>query len=305
MSATHDALKAVVRGELRYHEPMADHCSWRAGGLADCFFWPADQDDLLSCLRKLPVTEPLFWVGLGSNLLVRDGGLRGVVICTCNRLKQMTLLGQGRVYIQAGVPCALVARFCAENELTGAEFLAGIPGTFGGALAMNAGAFGGEVWDYVCAVTTVDREGAVRSRVPADYVVGYRRVVGPKNEWFLGGELQLQSGDGEASRERIRGLLTRRNETQPTSQPSCGSVFRNPEGDFSARLIEACGLKGCRIGAAEVSRKHANFIVNTGGATAADIEALIRHVQSEVLNRQGVELIPEVRIVGEYLQESR
>lgn len=300
-----DVLHRTARGELRYHESMADHCSWRAGGKADCFFWPQDQDDLLTFLKVLPETESVYWVGLGSNLLVRDGGLRGVVICTCNRLRQMTLQGEGRVLVQAGVPCALVARFCAENGLTGAEFLAGIPGTFGGALAMNAGAFGGEVWDYVRSVTTVDRCGVVRDRGTGDYVVGYRSVVGPKNEWFLGGMLQLQVGDGESSRERIKGLLARRNETQPTSQPSCGSVFRNPEGDFAARLIEACGLKGRRIGAAEVSRKHANFIVNTGGAKAADIEALIGYVRSEVLNRQGIELMPEVRIVGEHLQESQ
>jgi UDP-N-acetylmuramate dehydrogenase len=249
-------------------------------------------------LQMLPEDEPLFWLGLGSNLLVRDGGLRGTVICTKGRLKAMRRIDEARVYVEAGVPCAHAARFCAEQRLTGAEFLAGIPGTMGGALAMNAGAFGGETWSLVERVLTTDRRGVRRDRAAEDFVVGYRSVRGVKGEWFLAAELKLTPGDPNASRERMKELLAKRAATQPTNQPSCGSVFRNPQGDHAARLIEACGLKGYCIGGACVSQKHANFIVNTGGATALDIETLIQHVREQVELKYAVRLEPEVRIVG-------
>jgi len=283
---------------------MSEHNSWRAGGRADQFFIPADLDDLLVFLKtRTSASDPLLWVGLGSNLLVRDGGIRGTVICTRHRLKQLSLIASGTVRVEAGVPCAHVAKFCAEQGLVGAEFLAGIPGTMGGALAMNAGAFGGETWELVSRVTIADGQGESRDRTPADYAVGYRSVCGPENEWFVACELALQQGDVAASRSKIKGLLARRNETQPTNMPSCGSVFRNPEGDFSARLIEASGLKGYSIGGAQVSEKHANFIINKGDASAADIERLLYFVQEEVLRLQGVELVPEVKIVGCELKE--
>jgi len=288
-----------LRGEMRYNEPLADHTSWRVGGPADRFYLPADMDDLVLFLRSLPCDEPVLWLGLGSNLLVRDGGIRGTVICTRNRLRELRRPDHERIYTEVGVPCAHVARFCSEQELTGAEFLAGIPGTMGGALAMNAGAFGGETWPLVVRVLTVDRSGTLRNRSPSDFCVGYRSVKGPENEWFLACELQLQAGDAVAGRERIRALLAKRSASQPINLPNCGSVFRNPEGDHAARLIEACGLKGYRIGDACVSEKHANFIINIGAATAADIEALIQFVQSTVEQAYGQRLVPEVRIVGE------
>ncbi len=297
--------KPDLRGELRFEESLSEHTSWRAGGPAERFYLPADRDDLMVFLRALPTDEHLFWLGLGSNLLVRDGGIRGTVICTRNRLKALRRSGEDRVYAEAGVPCALVAKFCAEQGLAGAEFLAGIPGTLGGALAMNAGAFGGETWSLVQGVTSVDRFGTVRERVPSDFAIGYRTVRGPVGEWFLAAELGLAPDENAASRSKIKALLARRNETQPTHQPSCGSVFRNPEGDHAARLIEASGLKGIRIGGACVSEKHANFIINTGSATAKDIETLVFHVQAEVRQRQGVELLPEVRIVGSPAPEAK
>jgi UDP-N-acetylmuramate dehydrogenase len=262
-------------------------------------YLPADLDDLLRFLRGLPADEPLFWLGLGSNLLVRDGGIKGTVICTKNRLKGMRVLEAERVYVEAGVPSALVARFCTDQGLVGAEFLAGIPGTFGGALAMNAGAFGGETWPLVEKLWTADRLGHVRQRAAAEYKVGYRSVAGPEGEWFLAAELKLEAGDTAQAREHIKTLLARRAASQPVNQPSCGSVFRNPPNDHAARLIEACGLKGQRIGGACVSLKHANFIVNLGEATAADIEQLIGEVQEQVRLQTGVSLEPEVRVVGE------
>jgi UDP-N-acetylmuramate dehydrogenase len=288
-----------LRGELRTDEPMARHTSWRVGGPADRFYRPVDADDLAAFLRSLPADEPLFWLGLGSNLLVRDGGIRGAVVSTQGVLDGLDQIDANTVRAEAGVACAKVARFCARRDLVGAEFLAGIPGTMGGALAMNAGAFGGETWNLVVAVETLDRAGAHHTRAPVEYEVGYRSVRGPENEYFLAAHLHVESGDGEASASRIKGLLERRNETQPIGLPSCGSVFRNPEGDHAARLIEAAGLKGVCIGGACVSEKHANFIINTGDATASDIEALIELVWRTVQKEYGVHLQPEVRIVGE------
>jgi UDP-N-acetylmuramate dehydrogenase len=289
-----------LRGELTFNEPMSAHTSWRAGGPADRCYRPADLDDLRQFLAGLPEGENLVWVGLGSNLLVRDGGIRGTVILPFGGLNTLERFAREGVRAGAGVSCAKVARFAVRNGLTGAEFLAGIPGTMGGALAMNAGAFGGETWALVTSVQTVDHRGDLHIRQRAEYEVGYRKVVGPENEWFVAADLALQGGDTESAQARIRSLLERRSATQPTQQPSCGSVFRNPPDDFAARLIESCGLKGEQIGMARVSEKHANFIVNLGGARAADIEALIRYVQERVQQVHGIRLEPEVRITGEF-----
>jgi UDP-N-acetylmuramate dehydrogenase len=289
---------APWRGELRFDEPLARHTSWRVGGVARRFYRPADAEDLAAFLRELPADEPLLWLGLGSNLLVRDGGFAGTVIALKGRLDTIDTDGEV-LHAGAGASCARVARQAARAGLTGAAFLAGIPGTLGGALAMNAGAFGGETWPVVRAVRTIDRAGILRRRLPADYRVGYREVAGPAGEWFVGAELQLRPGDVAAEQAAIRGLLERRAATQPTGLPSAGSTFRNPPDDHAARLIEAAGLKGYRIGGAEVSPKHANFLINTGEATAADIEALITHVRDEVERRFGVRLQTEVHIVGE------
>ncbi|MEN8259949.1 MAG: UDP-N-acetylmuramate dehydrogenase [Pseudomonadota bacterium] len=296
-----DLTQARFRGELRYGERLDKYTSWRVGGPADRFFQPADQDDLQAFLHVLPKNEPIFWIGLGSNLLVRDGGIRGTVISTRGRLKNMRVQDDGYVYVEAGVPCAHVARFCGEHGLTGAEFLAGIPGTFGGALAMNAGAFGGETWRHVKHVTTVDNAGRLRIRQRREFDVGYRSVQGVVGEWFLSAVLGLKPADNGDSQAAIRALLARRAKSQPLNMPSCGSVFKNPPRDFAARLIESSGLKGFRIGGACVSEKHANFILNMGAATAADIERLIWHVRDVVAEVHGVVLNTEVRIVGELL----
>ncbi|HYN76893.1 MAG TPA: UDP-N-acetylmuramate dehydrogenase [Lamprocystis sp. (in: g-proteobacteria)] len=294
-----DGLRGDLRGEVREYEPLARHTSWRVGGPARRLYRPADADDLVVFLRRLDPSEPLLWLGLGSNLLVPDEGFPGTVIETQGCLGAIARRGPLGVYAQAGAACAKVARFAARHDLVGVEFLAGIPGTMGGALAMNAGAWGGETWCFVSGVRTVDRTGVVRSRTPADFQIGYREVRGAVGEWFLDAELQLQPGDGAAGMEHIRSLLEQRARTQPTGLPSCGSVFRNPPGDHAARLIEAAGLKGARIGGAEVSRKHANFIINTGEARAADIAALVEHVRSEVERQTGVRLHPEFKSIDD------
>jgi len=278
-------------------EPMSKHTSWHAGGPADLYFTPRDVMDLAAFIRQLPPESPLLWIGLGSNLLVRDGGIRGAVVSTQGALLALERVSSTRIHAQAGVPCARLARQCVKWGLGPAEFLAGIPGTLGGALAMNAGAWGGETWAHVAEVDVLDRRGVRRTRTPADNEIGYRRVKGPAEEWFIAARLdfELKSGVNETA---IRELLERRRQTQPIGEWSCGSVFTNPPGDHAARLIEAAGLKGFRIGDASVSQKHANFIINHGAATAADIEAVILHVQRTVAALHHIELRPEVRIVG-------
>lgn len=292
----------MLRGELRHDEPLARYTSWRVGGPADRLYKPADLDDLAFFLSTLPPREPLLWLGLGSNLLVRDGGVRGTVIALSGALNEITLLPDNRIRAEAGVACAKLARFAADANLTGCEFLAGIPGTLGGALAMNAGAWGGETWTCVETVETLDRRGRRHLREADEYQVAYRSVITPVEEWFTAATFRLTPGDGKAGKARIRALLAERAERQPTGVASCGSVFRNPPGDHAGRLVEAAGLKGHRIGGAQVSEKHANFILNTGDATAADLEALILHVQTTVQARFDVRLEPEVRMVGEPLE---
>ena len=290
-----------LRGPWRRDEPMARHVSWRAGGRAARYFVPRDIEDLQRLLRATPAHEPVLFVGLGSNLLVRDGGFRGTVVCLHSARLHAELEG-GVVRAPAGVAAPKVARFAALHQLAGAEFLAGIPGTMGGALAMNAGCYGSETWALVSAVTTIDRHGRLRRRPKSDYEIGYRhcRLKEAHEEWFLGAELSMPAGNAEQARARIKDLLAKRIASQPLSLPNAGSVFRNPPGDHAARLIEACGLKGLARGGARVSEKHANFIVNPKGtASAADIEWLIVEVQRRVLETTGTRLVPEVRIVGE------
>lgn len=294
-----NATVAKVRGELRSDERMSRHTVWAVGGSAATFFKPADLEDLTNWLQQRDGVRPVFWLGLGSNLLVRDGGINADVVATAGTLGQIDRFNGASVRMGAGAPCAKVARVLAREGLAGGEFLAGIPGTMGGALAMNAGAHGGETWGLVTRVQTISRDGITHWREPTEFNISYRSVEGEENEWFIACELRLTPSDPEQVREATRSLLAHRASTQPIGQRSCGSVFRNPPGDYAGRLIEAAGLKGRRCGGAVVSDKHANFILNDGGASAADIEQLIEEVRSSVQRRSGVELISEVRVVGE------
>ncbi len=300
-----------LRGELRSGEPMGRHVTWRAGGAAAHAYFPSDLDDLAVFLRQLRHDEPVLMVGLGSNLLVRDSGFDGTAIFTHGALKTLRLEPpphsslltphSSLVYAEAGVASPKLARFAANHGLVGAEFLAGIPGCVGGALAMNAGCHGSETWRHVERVLMLNRRGERIEHRPEDFEVGYRhvRLKAASDEIFAAAWLRFPPGDGHASRERIRELLERRAATQPLQLPNAGSVFRNPPDDHAARLIEAAGLKGANEGAARVSEKHANFIVNPEGkARASEIERLMARVQSTVLEKFGVELVREVRIVG-------
>ena len=279
-------------------EPMRKHTSWRVGGPADLFVRPRSIEELKHFLADLPRDVPVCWLGLGSNLLVRDGGIRGAVIATASLPRELERLDDRRVRAGAGLACMLLAKQCVRWHLGPAAFFAGIPGTVGGALAMNAGAFGGETWAHVESVVTIDRNGEVRTRERGEYEIGYRTVKGPGEEWFLGAIFRLEP-DADSSMATIKALLARRNAAQPLGVASCGSVFRNPERDFAGRLIEQAGLKGKRVGGAMVSPKHANFIVNAGDATAADIEELIDEVRNAVEKTSGVRLELEVRLIGE------
>ena len=288
-----------VRGQLLLDEPMSRHTSWRVGGPADYFYTPADEDDLALLLSRLPSDYPLYWIGLGSNLLVRDGGIRGMVICICKSLRDIRVTPAPAVFAQAGISCAKVARFSVLHGFVGAEFLAGVPGSFGGALAMNAGAFGGQTWQWVDSVRWMHRDGTIVERSAAQVDWQYRQVGLPPDTGFLSGVLALEQGQSVGSgRSKIRRLLEQRNTSQPIQSASAGSVFKNPCGQYAAELLQQAGLKGRRIGDAEFSHKHANFIVNHGRATATEIESLIQLGQEAVQQRYGVWLQPEVRLIG-------
>lgn len=287
-----------IQGELKLSEPLAKHTSWRTGGNASRLYRPESVADLAVFLSQLPKDEPILWIGLGSNLLVRDGGFYGTVISTAGTLQKLSVDGQN-INAEVGVYCAKLAKQAARAGLVGASFLAGIPGTLGGALAMNAGAHKSDAWSIVTDVTTIDRNGVLRSRKPEEFKISYRHVEMPAEEWFASATLTLVSGNSEEQTQEIKTLLRQRNSSQPTNQPCAGSVFRNPEGDFAGRLIEISGLKGLKVGGAVVSEKHANFIVNEGSATAEDIEVLISLVQQKVKQMQGIELVTEVHILGE------
>lgn len=291
-----------LRGKLTHHESMARYTSWRVGGKADTFYVPADLADLQTFISTVESKQPIYFIGLGSNLLIRDGGIRGTVILMHNVLTTLKS-DDDEIFAEAGVTCAKLAKFCAKESKQGAEFFAGIPGTLGGALAMNAGCYGTETWSKVKRVTTLNRKGELKIREASEFTPSYRHIEKPVvDEWFINAWLQFEAGDGEESAQKIKHLLAKRLATQPLNQPSAGSTFRNPSGDFAARLIEASGLKGFLIGGAQVSEKHTNFIVNVGGANALDIELLIKHMQQTVLEKQGVALIQEVKVIGEYLE---
>ncbi len=288
----------VIGGRLRLGEPMQRHTSWRVGGPADRFYLPGTLEDLQGFLRHFAV-PPLTWIGLGSNVLVRDAGLRGTTICLANTLDQIVLAENDLLRVGAGAGAVKIAHFAAKAGLAGAEFLAGIPGTLGGCLSMNAGAHGGDTWSLVEWVEVMHPHGEIQRLTPQDFQIGYREVYGHGDACFVAAGLRLIPEDSTAVMQRLRAWQEKRAATQPLEWPSCGSVFRNPTGDHAARLIEAAGLKGKARGQAEVSSQHANFIINRGDARAADIESLVEEVQSAVQQQFGIRLQAEMRILGE------
>lgn len=289
----------MPQGILEHNISLSSYTSWKAGGKADILYRPADIGDLKNFLITLDADIPITWIGRGTNVLVRDGGIRGVVIILRSAMDKIEFIENTKVRAGVGASCAKLARISAERNLGGAEFLAGIPGTVGGALAMNSGAYGSETWDFVDYVETINRLGEIQKLDVSDLTINYRSVKGLVDEWFIAAVFSFTEGDGVSARTKIRELLAKRNSTQPVGNQSCGSVFRNPENDFAARIIESCQLKGAKIGGAQVSTKHANFIINTGDATAQDIEDLMVRIMRVVEDKCGVKLVPEVRILGD------
>ena len=286
----------IARGQYHSDVSLKPFNTWHIGGMAEKLYWPKDLADLQQFLSRIPADEPLTWLGLGSNVLIDDAGIVGTVIITQGALQSLTMQGN-RVRAEAGISCAQVARFAAKHEQgLGAEFMAGIPGTVGGALYMNAGAFGGETWENVVAVEVLDRDGQLHRHLPEDFEHGYRYCHGLKpGQCFVAGIFEFSPGPAQASLTKLKGLLAQRADTQPTGKPCCGSVFRNPPGDYAGRLIESLGLKGHRVGGAQVSQKHANFIINTGEAMAQDVLQLVDDLQQRVKAAYGIELQTEMK----------
>ncbi len=287
------------------NEPMSVHTSWRTGGVARQYVQADSLSALAMFIASLPENENLLWMGLGSNTLIRDGGFDGTVIATQGVMTQLELIDDTTVYVGVGVTDAKLARFCSKHGLVGAGFFAGIPGLVGGALAMNAGAFGGETWPLVVEVETINRKGEITKRDASEFKYSYRHVEGPRDEWFVSATFKLDKQQENNNTIDVKQLLAKRAASQPIGVASCGSVFRNPEGHYAAQLIEQCGLKGRRVGGAVISEKHANFIINDKNASATDIESLINLIQQTVEQEQGVVLQTEVKIVGKRLFDER
>ena len=280
-------------------EPMSRHTTFRVGGPADLMLC-ANSGAEIACALKLAGEEgvPAYVVGNGSNLLVRDGGVEGLVIQIGFNMSGIRIDGT-HVYAQAGCLMSRVSAECLRAGLSGFEALGGIPGSLGGAAAMNAGAYGSELKDVLVSATVLDGAGAERTLGRDELEMGYRTSRVLREGWTVTAvELELNEGDAGEIRARAEEFAARRREKQPLSLPSAGSVFKRPEGHFAGALIEQCGLKGTRVGGAQVSWLHAGFIVNAGGATARDVLDLIELIQLKVRLSSGVELEPEVRVVG-------
>jgi UDP-N-acetylenolpyruvoylglucosamine reductase len=299
-------MRGLERGKLLFDVSLKEFTTWKIGGKADQFYWPHDLFDLQSFIKTVPKDMPITWLGLGSNSLVSDKGVRGVVILTQGALKELS--GEpsdagpnALIRAEAGVASAQAARFAMRLNKTGIEFLAGVPGSIGGALVMNAGACGGETWQYIHHVETLDREGNIHQRFPNEFEIAYRSVKGlPKDEWFVAAIFDLPQGEGHEAQQKIREFLDHRTRTQPANLPSCGCVFKNPEGHHASKIIDELGLKGTEVGGLRISEKHANFMINTGTGTASDVQNLIALVQEKVQSQYGVSLHPEVKLIGEF-----
>lgn len=294
MNKNLDKLKAP----LHHNHPLAEYTSWKIGGPAEYFYQPADLADLATLLKSWQ-EEPITLLGAATNVLIRDNGIKGLVIYLKNHLNNIQMLDDFNLRIEAGASLTHLVKKGLESEFIDVAPFAGIPGTIGGALKMNAGAYGDHIWTHVQAVETINRLGAIKSRKAHEFSPAYRQITGlTNNEWFIAAELTFARGQNGEAIKLVQNYLKKREISQPLHLPSCGSVFRNPPGDHAARLIEGCGLKGKKIGGAQISEKHANFIVNLGHAKATDVETLMQEIIIKVEQTTGIKLIPEVQILG-------
>ena len=286
-----------------YNELLSKHTAWKVGGPADIFFTPQNRDDLSNFLKSNHGKQ-ITWLGNGTNVLVRDGGIRGAVISTKKSIDKINMETKNSCRVEAGASCMDLALFAEKNQLGPAAFFSGIPGSIGGALTMNAGSFGMETWDLVKEVEVINEKGDISFIAKESFDIAYRTVTFPFRLWFLSCSMFFSS-DEETTKDNLIELRNQRIKTQPLSEDTCGSVFKNPPGNYAGALIEESGLKGFKIGSASISEQHANFIVNEGGATAHDIEHLINHTRQVVKKNYDIDLQPEVRIMGEKKQTQK
>ena len=277
-------------------EPLSRHTSWKVGGLADVFFTPNDRNDLSHFLKSND--RSITWLGNGTNILVRDGGVKGVVISTKKAFKEIELMDKSSCKVEVGVSCFELAMYATKNNLGPAAFFSGIPGSIGGALTMNAGCFGHETWEFVRSVEVIDRNGVIHHLDPKEFSISYRSVSFPFPLWFLSCEMIFPDKE-VTTMEELKSLRDSRIERQPLSENTCGSVFKNPDGNHAGDLIERSGLKGFRIGGCSVSEKHANFIINTQTKSSNIIEDFGERIREKVLEKTGIQLEWEIQIKGQ------
>ncbi len=292
-------LKSIYDAEVYYSEPMKNHTTFKIGGPADIFILAKS----VSCLKEVILLckdygIPYQIIGAGSNLLVSDKGIRGVVI---KYVSKSVEANDDIISADSGISLSALAKFAAGNSLSGLEFAGGIPGLLGGAVYMNAGAYGGEMKDIILESQYLDSDGEIKTILKEEHNFGYRHSIYTETDKFIvSAKLRLLHGEKETILQTMNELLKRRNDKQPLNFPSAGSVFKRPQGYFAGKLIEDSSLKGYSIGGAAVSEKHAGFIINKGDATAADVLALINHIQETVLKNFNVELVCEIKMIGEF-----
>lgn len=281
-------------------EPMSKHTTFQIGGPADCFVMPSTVDEAINVIKTIhEYAVPYIMLGNGSNLLVMDKGIRGIVVNLSERFAQISC-EHNKIFAQCGALMADVSKFAGSKSLTGLEFAVGIPGSIGGGIFMNAGAYGGELKNVVTSVTAIDPDGNIIKYTNEQSDFGYRHSIFQDNKnLILEVELDLKPGDPKAIQAEMDDLTNRRESKQPLEMPSAGSTFKRPPGYFAGTLIDQTGLKGLTVGGAQVSKKHAGFVVNIGGATAKDVLDLIKEIQDRVYKAHGVKLYPEVRMIGE------
>lgn len=295
----HKLKNVITKGTVLTEEPMRMHTSFQIGGPAEIFVQPATGAEVCQAIRLAKEEQiPFFVVGNGSNLLVSDDGFRGMIVQIGRNLQEISV-EDNVIYAQAGALLSRVSKTALEHGLTGMEFAAGIPGSLGGAVAMNAGAYGGEMKDILTDVEVLTPDGEIKTLSLEELDLSYRHsCIFEKDYIVLSVHLQLEQGDKTVIRNRMDELARARREKQPLEYPSAGSTFKRPEGYFAGALIQEAGLKGYTVGGAQVSEKHSGFVVNRGGATAEEVLFLIKQVQKKVKSRFGVTMEPEVRMVG-------
>ena len=292
-------IQKILRGRLRENVSLKEYNTWKVGGKAEYFYEPFNLEDLRLFLELLENT-PIILLGNGSNVLIRDGGIDGCVICLKKTLNNYSYKN-GEYIFEAGLSCMKMAQITSRENYTGLEFLCGIPGSLGGALAMNAGCYGGNIWDHVLTVSLINNNGEIIKKNKNDFIVSYRNTNLEENNFFISAVFKLKKNKLENSLEKIKELLKDRRSKQPTGLLSCGSVFKNPHNMYAAKIIESIGLKGYKIGGAYISEKHANFIISDKLTKSSDIEKLINFTKKEVFKKKDVVLETEVKFIGNQL----